>query len=126
TPPSDADRARQRAVVDAFLAAARGGDFEALLALLDPDVVLRSDEAAAKVGSPAELRGAPAVAATFAGRAKAAQPALIDGAVGLAWAPGGEPKVAFALTIAWGTITAIEVLADPETLLEAGVTILGD
>src|SRR5437588_645109 len=91
-----ADRARQRAVVDAFLAASRGGDFDALLALLDPDVVLRADQAAVRSGGIAEeVRGAAAVAETFAGRARAAQPALVDGAVGLAWAPGGHPKAVF-------------------------------
>src|SRR5438067_2824267 len=99
----DADVNRQRAVVDAFLAASRGGDFDALLELLDPDVVLRADEAAVRTGNiAAEVRGAAAVAETFAGRARAAQPALIDGAVGLTWAPGGTPKAVFALTIVDG------------------------
>ncbi|MGH7460911.1 MAG: sigma-70 family RNA polymerase sigma factor, partial [Longimicrobiales bacterium] len=75
----DADRSRQRTVVDAFLAAARSGDFTALLALLDPDVVLRADAAAVLSGAEEEVLGAAAVARTFAGRASAAQPALIDG-----------------------------------------------
>jgi len=114
--PSDADVARRRHVVDAFLAAARGGDFQALLALLDPDVVMRSDPVAVATGADAELRGAPAVAATFAGRARAARPALVDGVPGLVWAQGGVPRVVFALTIAGGVITGIEVVADPERL----------
>src|SRR5436190_416876 len=75
----EADLARRRAVVDAFLAASRGGDFEALLAVLDPDVVLRADEAVARSGAPREVRGAAGVAGTFSGRARAAQPALVDG-----------------------------------------------
>jgi RNA polymerase sigma factor (sigma-70 family) len=112
----DADLARQRAVVDAFLAASRDGEFEALLALLDPDVVLRADGAAVEGGAPREARGAAAVAETFAGRAKAAQPALVDGAVGLAWAQRGEVRVVFDLIITRGRIAAIELLADPDLL----------
>jgi RNA polymerase sigma-70 factor (ECF subfamily) len=120
----DADVGRQRQVVDAFLAAARGGDFDALLALLDPDVVLRSDAAAVQAGAPGELRGAAEVAGTFAGRARVAQPALVDGVVGLVWAPGGRPRVVFDLTIAAGRITAIELVADAERLGELEVAIL--
>jgi RNA polymerase sigma-70 factor (ECF subfamily) len=120
----DADLARQRAVVDAFLAAARGGDFQALLAVLDPDVVLRSDQAAVQVGASGELHGAAAVADTFAGRARAARPALIDGAAGLVWAPGGVPRVVFGFTIADGRIVAIDVVADPERLSRLQVALL--
>src|SRR2546425_4072347 len=87
----DVDRARQRAVVDAFLAASRGGDFAALLAVLDPDVVLRADPTAGRMGATAEGRGAKAVAQAFKGRAQAAQPALVNGAAGLVWVAGGEP-----------------------------------
>jgi RNA polymerase sigma factor (sigma-70 family) len=115
-PPPDADLARQRAVVDAFLAASRQGDFEALLALLDPDVVLRADPAAVRTGAAAEVRGAAAVAGTFSGRAQTARPALVDGAPGAVWAPGGRPRVAFAFTVADGRILAIDLLADPERL----------
>jgi RNA polymerase sigma factor (sigma-70 family) len=122
-----ADRARQRVVVDAFLAASRGGDFEALLALLDPDVVLRADEAAVRTGGiAAEVRGAAAVAESFAGRARAAQPALVDGAVGLAWAPGGRPKAVFDLTISHGRIVAIDLLLDPDVLGDLDVVLLDD
>jgi RNA polymerase sigma-70 factor (ECF subfamily) len=120
----DADLARQRTVVDAFLAAARGGDFQALLAVLDPDVVLRSDQAAVQVGASGELHGAAAVADTFAGRARAARPALIDGAAGLVWAPGGVPRVVFGFTIADGRIVAIDVVADPERLSRLQVALL--
>jgi RNA polymerase sigma-70 factor (ECF subfamily) len=111
-----ANLTRQREVVDAFLAASREGDFNALLALLDPDVVLRGDAAAVLAGTPSEVRGAAAVAGTFSGRARVALPALIDGAPGAVWAPGGRPRVAFAFTIADGKIVAIELLADPERL----------
>ena len=79
---SDADPARRRAIVDAFLAASRGGDFDAPLALLDPDVVLRADQAAVSAGATAEVRGAQAVDGTFAGRARVARPAVVDGAPG--------------------------------------------
>src|SRR5258705_2344173 len=77
------DHTRQRKVVDAFLAASRGGDFDALLALLDPDVVLRADAEAVRMGSPSEVVGAAEVASTFSGRARAAQPALVNGAPGV-------------------------------------------
>jgi RNA polymerase sigma factor (sigma-70 family) len=120
----DADLAHQRALVDAFLAAARGGDFQALLAMLDPDVVLRSDQAAVQVGASGELHGAAVVADTFAGRARAARPALIDGAAGLVWAPGGVPRVVFGFTITDGRIVAIDVVADPERLSRLQVALL--
>src|SRR5712691_1167021 len=87
----DTDRARQREVVDAFLAASRGGDFAALLALLDPDVVLRADRTAGDMGASSEVRGAAAVADTFSKRALGAQWALVNGAAGLVWAPAGQP-----------------------------------
>jgi RNA polymerase sigma-70 factor (ECF subfamily) len=122
---ADADPGRQRAVVDAFLAAARDGDFDALVALLDPDVVLRADPAAVQAGSAAEVRGAPAVAETFSGRARFARPALVDGAAGAVWAPGGRPRVVFAFAIAGGRITGIELVADPERLRRATITLGG-
>jgi RNA polymerase sigma-70 factor (ECF subfamily) len=120
----DADRSRQREIVGAFLAASREGKFEALLAMLDPDVVLRADPAAVQVGAAEEVRGAAAVAATFTGRARVAQPAMIDGAPGAVWAPGGKPRVVFAFTITQGKIAAIDLLADPDRLLELDLTIL--
>jgi RNA polymerase sigma factor (sigma-70 family) len=120
-----ADPGRQRAVVDAFLAAARDGDFDALVALLDPDVVLRADAAAVQAGSAAEVRGAAAVAGTFSGRARFARPALVDGAAGAVWAPGGRPRVVFAFAIAGGRITGIDLVADPERLRRATITLGG-
>ena len=101
-------------MVDAFLAASRGGDFAGLLALLDPDAVVLADAAAVRMGSDALVTGAQSVAETFAGRARAARPALIDGAPGAAWLHKGDLSVAFAFTIVAGRITEIELLADPE------------
>src|SRR6266545_2838951 len=89
---------------------------EALLTLLDPDVVLRADPAAVQAGASAQVRGAPAVAGTFSGRARAAQPALVNGAAAAAWAPGGQPRIVFTFTITRGKIAAIDLLADPERL----------
>jgi RNA polymerase sigma factor (sigma-70 family) len=125
----DADRTHQRAIVDAFLAAARNGDFSALLALLDPDVVLRADRAA--VARPRaqlehEVRGATAVATTFSGRAQGAQTAVVDGAVGAVWASGGTLRTVFEFTIVSGKIVVIDVLADPAQLQELDVQILDD
>src|SRR5207244_2998032 len=109
------DVARQRTVVDAFLAAARGGNFDALLAVLDPDVVLRTD--AAMPGGAAEIRGAPGVARrALAGGAKAAQPALVNGAIGVVVAPRGRLMMVLDFTIVDGKIVAIDGIADPERL----------
>jgi len=112
----DADRTRQRKVVDAFLAASREGDFEALLAVLDPDVVLRADRADVEMGASREVHGAPAVADTFKGRARFAQLALVNGAIRAVWAPGGRPRVVFGFTITRGKIIEIDILADPALL----------
>ncbi len=121
---SAADLTRQRQVVDAFLAASRDGDFDALLAVLDPDVVLRADAVAVKSGASSELRGASAVAGTFSGRAQFAQPALVNGAMAAVWAPGGKPRVVFGMTISDGKILAIELIADPDQLGTLDVAIL--
>src|SRR5207244_3752713 len=123
---SDVDLTPQREVVDAFLAASRGGDFDALLAVLDPDVVLRADQTAVHMVASEEVRGAPAVATQFSGRARTAQLALINGAIGLVWAPGGQPRVVFGFTIMRGKIVAIDMLADPEHLLKLDLTVLND
>ncbi len=120
----EADPARQRKVVDAFLAASRSGDFDALVALLDPDIVLVADAAAVEMGSPEETKGAAAVAGTFSGRALAAEPALIDGAVGIVWAVGGRAKVALDFTIRDGKVVHIDMLAASDTLDDLDLTIL--
>lgn len=122
----DADIARQRAVVDAFLAASRKGDFAALLAALDPDVTLRADDAAVQAGAAQLVRGAAAVAETFSGRAQVAQVALINGAVGAVWASGGQPRVVFGFTIVRGKIIEIDLLADPARLAQFDLSLLDD
>jgi RNA polymerase sigma-70 factor (ECF subfamily) len=108
----DADGARQREVVAAFLAASRHGDFQALLAVLDPDVVVRADGAAQRIGAAQEVRGAEAVAAFFKGRARGARAALVDGVAGAAWVVRGRPRVVFGFTIEGGKIVAIDLLAE--------------
>jgi RNA polymerase sigma factor (sigma-70 family) len=119
-----ADRVRQREIVAAFLAASRNGHFDALLALLDPEVVLRADDAAVQMGAAAEVLGASAVAETFSGRARAAQPALVDGEAGALWAVDGRPRVVFEFTITHGKIVGIEMISDPTTLRELDLEIL--
>ena len=114
----DTDLARRQEVVAAFLAASRGGNFEALLALLDPNVVLRADAEAVKIGADDEIRGASPVAATFAGRARVARPALIDGVPGLVWSHGGHPRIVFDFIVENGRIVAIDLIGDPERLQE--------
>ena len=122
----DPDFTRQRQIVYAFLAASRGGDFDALLALLDPDVVLRADGAGVLAGTVKEVRGAAAVAETFSGRARAAQPALVEGAAGLVWAPGGRPRVVFDFTIRHGKIVEIAMIADAEHLGQLDVAVVDE
>ena len=115
-PLPERDLTTQRTLVDAFLAASREGDFNALLALLDPDVILHSDEPAPLLGAAREVRGARAVAETFSGRAQAARAALVNGAVGAVWAIGGRPRVAFDFVIAAGRIIEIEMIASEARL----------
>ncbi|TCO45831.1 sigma-70 family RNA polymerase sigma factor [Actinocrispum wychmicini] len=112
----DADLGRQREIVDAFLAASRHGDFDSLLALLDPDVVLRADETAVTMGAAAAVRGARPVAEVFHGRAKAAKLALVNGVPAVVWGPAGRPKVVFAFTISGDLIAGIRMIADQDRL----------
>ncbi|SEE26135.1 RNA polymerase sigma-70 factor, ECF subfamily [Streptomyces sp. 2224.1] len=128
-PAPDTDLARQREVVDAFLAASRGGDFEALLAVLDPDVVLRADAGGAPEGVSTLVRGARAVverALTFSRFAAFARPVLVNGAPGLLTAQGGRPFSVMGFTIAHGKIVEINILADPARLSRLDLTILDD
>jgi RNA polymerase sigma factor (sigma-70 family) len=116
-PSPDADLGRQREVVDAFLAASRDGDFDALLAVLDPDVVLRADYGAA--GASRMVRGARAVAGqalAFSQFAPFARPALVNGAAGLVTAPGGRALSVMGFTVRRGKVAEIDILADPERL----------
>jgi RNA polymerase sigma-70 factor (ECF subfamily) len=120
----DTDLARRREVVQAFLAASHNGDLGALVAMLDPDVVLRADQSVVRIGAEAETRGAQAVAARFSGQARAARLALIDGVAGLVWASGGRPRVVFSFTLTGGKITAIDLLGDPAVLGQLDVVTL--
>jgi RNA polymerase sigma-70 factor (ECF subfamily) len=115
---------RQRKVVAAFLAAAHHGDFDALVALLDPDVVLRADAAAVRMGVAAQINGAAGVASRFCG-ALGAQLALVDGTAGAVWAPKGRPRVVFTFaTTAEGRIIGIEQRAARDLLNHLDVQIL--
>lgn len=120
------DRTRQQEVVDAFLAASRGGDFAALLAVLDPDVVFQFDRAAVPEGALREVRGAVAVAKFFSGRAQAAQSALVNGAVGIVVAPLGRLFLVLVPTITLGKIVKIDVIANPERLRQLDLAVLND
>jgi RNA polymerase sigma-70 factor (ECF subfamily) len=121
----DNDLARQREVVDAFLAASRRGDFEALVSLLDPDVVLRSDQAAVARGARGTVRGALAVAqASIVHRARLARPALVNGEVGVVIAVRGRLMMVLRPTIENGRIVEIEVLADADALRKLEVAVL--
>ena len=110
------DRSRHREVVEAFLTASRQGDFEALIALLDPDVVVRADAASMKIGAPGEVRGAAEAARIFVGRARAAVVASIDGVPGWIWLQHGQVRMVFGFTTAGGKITGIDMIADPDRL----------
>jgi RNA polymerase sigma factor (sigma-70 family) len=123
-PAPDADLGRQRAVVDAFLAAARGGDVDALVAVLDPDVVLRAEQP----GAFREIRGSRAVAASalgFAWLAGHARPVLVNGTAGLVAAPRGRPVSVLGFTVRDGRIAELDILADPERLRRLEPAVLG-
>jgi RNA polymerase sigma-70 factor (ECF subfamily) len=127
--PAQPDIAVQRKVVDAFLAALRRGDFEGLLAVLDPNVVVHIDESAGRPGGPREIHGAEAWAkgaVTFAQSAGSLEVMLIDGTVGLVWAPGGRPSRVLRLTIEDGKIVTADIIADPARLRELHLTTLNE
>jgi RNA polymerase sigma factor (sigma-70 family) len=124
-PVPDADLTGQREVVDAFLAAAREGDFDALVAVLHPDVVLRADTA----GRSTEVRGAAAVAnraLSFRRFARFGRPALVNGAPGLVTAPEGKPYSVMGFTITGGKIVEMDIVADPARLSKVDLTVLDD
>ncbi|MCT2592481.1 sigma-70 family RNA polymerase sigma factor [Streptomyces sp. N2-109] len=126
---SEVDLAWHRRVVDAFLAAARGRDINALLDVLDPQVVRRADAAAVPPGTPLEIRGAQAVVEEtllLSRQARFAEPALVNGALGIIVAPRGRLRLALSLTISAGRITEYEVIADPQRLhdLDLAVPVL--
>jgi RNA polymerase sigma factor (sigma-70 family) len=125
----DGDLARQRVVVDAFLAAAREGDFAALLAVLDPDVVVRADYGALRPGASRVIRGARAVAEqalTFARLSPFARPALVNGAAGIVATRRGQPFSVMGFTVRHGKIVEIDILADPARLHQLDLAILDD
>jgi ketosteroid isomerase-like protein len=125
-PKPDVDLDGQWAVADAFLAASRSGDFERLVAVLDPDVVLRSDGGAARPGMLQLVRGAQSVAARammFRRFAETSTRVLVNGIPGgVAWSPDGTPFAVVALTVNAGRIVGIDVLADPERLAQLDLT----
>lgn len=124
---ADVDVPRRRKVVEAFLAAARGGDFEALLSLLDPDVVLHADRFVGPSPAPVVLRGVASVrdgALLASARARASELALVDGVPGLLMVRDGRLSVVLSFTIDGDRITGIDVIADPERLLGLEVAVL--
>src|SRR2546425_7983089 len=122
----DPDLTYQREVVDAFLAASRAGNFDALLAVLAPDVVFRADRTAVSAGASEEVRGAPFVARQFSGRAQGARPALVNGAVGVVVARRGRLFLVLRLTIRHGKIVGIDAVADPAHLHQLRLSVLDD
>jgi RNA polymerase sigma-70 factor (ECF subfamily) len=134
-PAPDADLARQRQVVDAFFLAARGGDFDALVALLDPDVVLRSDAGASRPAASVVIRGAAAVARQALGggsggdrvrQAALVRPALVNGAAGVVITIGGRPFAVMGFTVAGGKIVEIDAITDPERVRRIAAAVLTD
>jgi RNA polymerase sigma-70 factor (ECF subfamily) len=126
-PTPDRDRARQREVIDAFLAAARGGDIDGLLAVLDPDVVVRSDGGALRPSSV--LRGSEAVArgaVVFAQIAELTRPALVNGAVGAVAMSEGRPLSVAAFTVVGGKVARLDILSDPERLARIDLSVLDE
>jgi RNA polymerase sigma factor (sigma-70 family) len=123
---SNSDLQGQRVVVDAFLAALRAGDFEGMLAVLDPDVVVRMDAP----GAPRELRGAAnwarGATAAFSRFARFVQPALVNGTVGLVFAPGGKLSRALTFTLANGKIAQVEIITDRDRLHQLDLSVVDD
>ena len=125
----EADRAQKREIVEAFLAALRRGDIEGLLAVLDPQVVVQVDEAGARQGAPREIRGArnwATGAVAFSQAAHSMQPALVDGSLGLVWAPSGRLSRVLRFVFAGGKIAGIDIIADPAHLSNLDLKILHD
>jgi RNA polymerase sigma-70 factor (ECF subfamily) len=116
----EADRARQREVVEAFMDATRNGKFDRLLSLLHPDAVVRADAAAVAMGSPAVLNGADEVAQFYSGKAKAAVLTELDGFTAAMWMLRGEVKAVFAFTVEDGLVREIELLMDDVARLDLG------
>jgi RNA polymerase sigma factor (sigma-70 family) len=129
SPDQSSDLSRQREVASAFLAASRGGDFTALIAVLDSDVVLTADGATVPSGRPVTLRGAEVVArgaVMSGGRAVSSQLALVNGSIGILYAPAGQLQVVLALTVTGDRVSAIDVIADPDRLRRLELALLPD
>ncbi len=120
---AEADLASQCELVDAFLAAAHAGDFDKLLAVLDPDVLLRDDRQTGVLGV---TRGARALAKQVSGRAQAAQSALVNGSVGVIAAPRGRLLYVIEFTIRHGKIAEIDLISDPSRIRQLDLSVLGD
>jgi RNA polymerase sigma factor (sigma-70 family) len=128
-PVPDTDLARQREVVDAFFAASRNGDFDALVAVLDPEVVVRGDGGVLRPGASVVIRGAEAAASaalTFARLSPFVRPAVVNGVAGVVVAPRGQPFAVMAFTVRNAKIVEIDVLNDPERLRELDLAVLDD
>lgn len=117
---------RKRKLVDAFLTASRTGDFDKLLAVLAPDVVLRNDPAFAPVSTSTLVHGSQAVAKQFAGRAQGARPMLVNGSIGVVVAPLGRLLFVLELTVADGKITEIDMIADQERINQLDLAVLNN
>jgi len=118
------DLVQRRSLVEAFLRVAHDGDFEALVGLLHPDVVLQPDQAALRMGSRPETRGAREVASALSGGARGARLVLVDGIPALAWAPGGRVRSVIEFSVEDERIVAISVTADPDRIAELDVVSL--
>jgi RNA polymerase sigma-70 factor (ECF subfamily) len=123
---SDADVARRREVVGAFLAASRHGDFDALLAVLDPDVEARADAFAVRGGATTDVHGARALAEVYMRRARFVRMALVDGRIGLVAAPQGTVRIVFDLTLRDGLVAEFLLIADPEAIATMDIVLLDD
>jgi RNA polymerase sigma factor (sigma-70 family) len=121
-PPDHPDRLRDATVIDAFLSAARRGDFDALLVILDPDIVVRADDEASALGAARKRYGAATVA-EFLQRAYGARPALVDGVPSAVWMPGGQLRVLFSFAVQDGRIVSIDLVADPARLRQLDVVL---
>jgi RNA polymerase sigma-70 factor (ECF subfamily) len=124
TPAVSFDLVGQRHVVTAFLSAARAGDFDQLVRLLDPDVVLVPDAAATSMGSLREMHGAEAIASALSGGARGAVLAVVDGITGFVWAPGGDVRGVVQFTIRDGRVLVIDVTGDPARIAELDIVTL--
>lgn len=123
---ASADLRSQREVVEAFLAASRAGNFDALLSVLDPNVVFRDNRRAVAASAPGEVRGAQAIAKQFMGGAQVARPVLVNGSVGIVVAPHGRLLLVGTFVIRHGKITEIEAIADLTRLRQLDLALLPD